>query len=62
MNSRKYETSDIYLTFGDEVVGVIKRRKTILNSGNSGVIVKDGRPVRKVGGKWEYSLMDGDCS
>lgn len=52
----KYEIADIYVVSGDEIVTVIRHRKIFLKSSNEGVIVKDGRPVKKIGKSWVYTL------
>jgi len=51
-----YETADVNMLIDGKTVSILKRRKIHVNPNkpDEGVIVKDGRPVKKIDNKWYY--------
>jgi len=49
----KVEVAPVYIKIDGEVVGHTRRRKIFLTSPNTGRL-SDGRPVKKIRGRWYY--------
>ncbi|MBW2636277.1 MAG: hypothetical protein JRC86_01910 [Deltaproteobacteria bacterium] len=53
----RYVRATIYIVRNGQVVAKIPRVKIFVYKKGEGIIVKDGRPVRFVNGKWVYEVM-----